>query len=214
MIISPSILSANFGNLSEDINMLNNSKAEWIHIDVMDGVFVPNISFGFPIMESVKKTAKKPLDVHIMIVEPSKYITEFKRCGADILTFHYEACNHINRTISEIKKNGMKAGISLNPHTPISLLESIIKDVDMVLIMSVNPGFGGQKFIENTYDKVKELKNLIAKKSSSALIQVDGGVNYEIAVNLAKEGVDSIVAGSYIFNAESPLKTIELLKSI
>ncbi len=213
-IISPSFLSADFSNLKKDIEIINNSKADWFHLDIMDGRFVPNISFGFPVVKAIKKYATKPLDVHLMIVEPEKYITEFKNAGADWLTVHYEACTHLHRTIQEIKAAGMKAGVSLNPHTPIHLLEDIISELDLVLLMSVNPGFGGQKFIENTYSKISQLKKLIKSKKSNALIEIDGGVDLSNAKKLLKTGADALVAGSYIFKSEDVIKTIEGLKKL
>ena len=213
-IISPSILSADFANLQKDIEMINNSQADWFHVDVMDGVFVPNISFGLPVVKAIKKHAKKPLDVHLMIVNPDNYITDFKNAGADILTVHYEACTHLNRTIQAIKANGMQAGVSLNPHTPIALLEDIIRDLDLVLIMSVNPGFGGQSFIENTYKKVIQLRDLIDKSGSNAKIEVDGGVNLETGKMLLSAGADALVSGSFIFKSENPTETIKLLKEL
>ena len=213
-LISPSLLSADFGNLQKDIEMINQSEADWFHLDIMDGVFVPNISFGFPIIKQIKKYAKKPLDVHLMIVNPDKFIKEFKDAGADILTVHYEACTHLNRTIEAIKANGMKAGVSLNPHTPVSVLQDIIEYVDLVLIMSVNPGFGGQKFIGNSYNKITQLKELINNKNSKALIEVDGGVDMSNAKQLIDTGADVLVAGSYIFNSDNQTNTIAQLKNI
>ncbi len=213
-LIAPSLLSANFANLEKDINMVNNSQADWFHLDIMDGVFVPNISFGFPIIKHIKKYAKKPLDVHLMITKPDKFINDFKNAGADILTVHYEACTHLNRTIETIKTNGMKAGIALNPHTPVTLLQDIIEYVDLVLIMSVNPGFGGQQFISNTYNRITQLKELINKKNSSSLIEVDGGVDISNAKQLIDAGVDVLVAGSFIFNSANQSNTISQLKNI
>ncbi|OFY20138.1 MAG: ribulose-phosphate 3-epimerase [Bacteroidetes bacterium GWF2_33_38] len=211
-LVAPSMLSADFGNLNKDIEMINKSEADWFHIDVMDGVFVPNISFGFPIIGVIKKMAKKPLDVHLMIVNPERYIVEFKKAGADILTVHYEACSHLHRTIQQIKQEGMKAGVSLNPHTPVNVLSEIISEIDLVLIMSVNPGFGGQRFIENSYPKVKELKELIIRKGSKALIEIDGGVDTSNANKLIEAGVDVLVAGSSVFKSENSTKTIADLK--
>lgn len=213
-LIAPSILSADFANLQKDVVMINQSDADWFHVDVMDGVFVPNISFGMPVVKAIKKHAKKPLDVHLMIVNPDNYITAFKNAGADILTVHYETCIHLNRTIQTIKANGMKAGVSLNPHTPIALLEDIIKDVDVVLIMSVNPGFGGQSFIENTYKKVIQLRDLIEKSGSKAKIEVDGGVNLETGKMLLAAGADVLVAGSFVFKSNIPTDTILKLKNL
>jgi len=206
-------LSANFANLQSDIEMINNSEADWFHIDVMDGVFVPNISFGFPVIKSVKKFAKKPLDVHLMIVDPNRYTELFKDVGADILTVHIEACNHLHRSVQNIKNNGMKAGVAINPHTSINLLEDIIADIDLVCVMSVNPGFGGQKFIENTYEKVKQLKLLIAKKNSKALIEIDGGVDLNNYKKLIDCGANVLVAGNTVFSAEKPIEIIKILKS-
>jgi len=213
-LIAPSILSADFTNLEREIRFLNQSQADWIHIDVMDGNFVPNLTLGFPIIKQLKKHAEKPFDVHLMITQPERYINEFKDAGADILTVHYEACIHLHRCIAEIKKSGMKAGVSLNPHTPVHLLEDIIQDVDLVLIMSVNPGFGGQSFIENSYDKVKRTKELILEKKSNALIEVDGGVDANNAASLIDAGVDVLVAGNYIFKAKSPKQAIDNLKNL
>lgn len=212
--ISPSILSADFLNLQKDIEMLNNSQTDWIHCDVMDGSFVPNISFGFPIIKQVSKIAKKPLDVHLMIVQPEKYIEEVKNCGAYMMTVHYEACVHLNRTIAAIHNAGMKAGVTLNPSTPVELLEDIIQDVDMVLIMSVNPGFGGQSFIERTISKISRLRKMIDDRNLSTLIEVDGGVNLETGKRLLDAGADVLVAGSFIFSAPNPTQTIQDLKNL
>jgi len=210
-MIAPSILAADFSNLKQDIEMVNSSKAEWFHLDVMDGVFVPNISFGLPVLKAIKKIAKKPLDVHLMIVQPERYIKDFKNAGADILTVHFEACNHLHRTIQEIHSEGMLAGIALNPHTPVSSLKDIIQDVDLICLMSVNPGFGGQTFITKTFDKIKELKQLISETKSKAKIEVDGGVNIKNIEALKSFGADILVAGNAVFKSESPKKMIDSL---
>ena len=211
-IIAPSILAADFGNLAKDIEMVNNSQAEWFHLDVMDGVFVPNISYGMPIIDKINSLTDKVLDVHLMIVEPDRYISTFKKVGADILTVHYEACTHLHRTIQAIKAEGMKAGVALNPHTPVSVLEDVINDLDLVLIMSVNPGFGGQKFIENTYNKVSKLKQMITEAGADVIIEIDGGVGVQNASKLIEAGADALVAGSAVFNAENPTEYIAELK--
>ncbi|QPH39870.1 ribulose-phosphate 3-epimerase [Pedobacter endophyticus] len=213
-IIAPSILSADFGNLQRDIEMINKSEADWFHVDVMDGVFVPNISFGFPIMAAVKKHAAKPLDVHLMIVEPDKFIGDFAKAGADRITVHYEACTHLHRTVQLIKASGCKAGVALNPHTPVSLLADIIGDLDLVLIMSVNPGFGGQQFIQNTYKKIRELKHLITGVNENLVIEVDGGVGVENIGNLVSAGANAFVSGSAIFATNSPTETIAKMKEL
>jgi ribulose-phosphate 3-epimerase len=213
-IVAPSILSADFGNLQKDVEMVNESKAQWFHIDIMDGVFVPNISFGFPVLKQIQKHATKPLDVHLMIVNPDQYIKTFKEHGAEILTVHYEACTHLHRTLQAIKAEGMKAGVALNPHTNVSLLEDTIQDIDLVCLMSVNPGFGGQSFIENTYNKVKQLKEIIKRKGASTLIEIDGGVNAVTGPKLLAAGADVLVAGSFVFKSDNPTNTIESLVSL
>ena len=213
-IIAPSILSADFGNLQHDIEMINQSDADWFHVDVMDGVFVPNISFGFPVMAAVKKHATKPLDVHLMIVEPDKFIPEFAEAGADRITVHYEACTHLHRTIQLIKSSGCKAGVALNPHTPVSLLQDVIEDLDLVLIMSVNPGFGGQAFIHNTYKKIKDLKLLIQGVNEALIMEVDGGVSLQNIVTLVSAGATAFVAGNAIFATDNPTETIAKMKSL
>lgn len=212
--IAPSLLSANFNCLEKEIEMLNRSDADWIHLDVMDGVFVPNISFGIPVINHVKKITKKPLDVHLMIIDPDRYIQAFKEAGADILTVHYEACTHLNRTVHAIRDHGMKASVCLNPHTSVHLLEDIIRDTDMILLMSVNPGFGGQQFIENTYEKVIRLRNMIDEKKANTLIEVDGGINFETGKGLFEAGADILVAGSFIFGSDDPELTIKKLKTV
>jgi ribulose-phosphate 3-epimerase len=213
-LIAPSVLAADFANLQRDIEMINNSDADWFHIDIMDGVFVPNISFGMPVLRDIAKHATKTIDVHLMIVDPDRYISTFKNLGADILTVHYEACTHLHRTLQAIKAEGMKAGVALNPHTSISLLEDTIQDIDLVCLMSVNPGFGGQSFIENTYDKVIALKELITRKGASTIIEIDGGVTSKNAKQLGDAGADVLVAGSYVFKSENPTKTITDLKAL
>jgi len=213
-LIAPSVLAADFANLQRDLEMINNSEADWFHIDIMDGVFVPNISFGMPVLDAINKHAKKTIDVHLMIVDPDRYISTFKKLGADVLTVHYEACTHLHRTLQAIKAEGMKAGVALNPHTSIDLLEEVIQDIDLVCLMSVNPGFGGQSFIENTYAKVEKLKALINKKNAKTIIEIDGGVTDKNALQLAQAGADVLVAGSYVFSAANPTATIADLKRL
>lgn len=212
-LIAPSVLAADFSNLLEAVDIVENSSADWYHLDVMDGVFVPNISFGIPVIQSLKAKAKKPFDVHLMIVQPDRYIKAFKQAGADILTVHYEADNHLHRTIHAIKEEGMKAGVALNPHTPIEVLKDSISDIDLICLMSVNPGFGGQKFIENTYQKVRELKALISAKGAKTLIEIDGGVGENNAQKLIEAGADVLVAGSAVFNAQNPVEAIRKIKN-
>ena len=214
VIVSPSLLSADFLHLSKDIEMVNRSQADWFHLDIMDGVFVPNISYGLPVVSQIKKMATKPLDVHLMIVQPERYVEAFHKAGADILTVHYEACTHLHRTIQQIKAQGMKAGVSLNPHTPVSLLEDVIEDIDVVLLMSVNPGFGGQSFIEQTINKVDKLKKLIMESNSHTLIEIDCGVNFETGKRLVNAGADALVAGSFVFNSPDPEANIKGLKEL
>ncbi|WP_347157059.1 ribulose-phosphate 3-epimerase [Pontibacter chitinilyticus] len=211
-LIAPSVLASDFANLQQEVEMLNRSQADWLHIDIMDGRFVPNISFGFPVMEAIKRHAQKPMDVHLMIVEPEQYIEQFREAGAYSITVHLEACKHLHRTIQQIKATGAKASVALNPHSPVLLLEDIIQDLDMVLIMSVNPGFGGQKFIAHTYRKIEQLKNLIIQRNSDALIEVDGGVNEQNAPLLLASGADVLVAGSFVFSSADPMQTIAGLK--
>ena len=212
IIIAPSILAADFANIERDVNMINESNADWFHIDIMDGVFVPNISFGMPVLKAIQKHAKKPLDIHLMIVDPDRYIETFAALGAEILTIHFEACNHLHLSLQKIKSCGIKAGVALNPHTPVNNLIDIIRDIDLVCLMSVNPGFGGQSFIENTFEKVKQLKKLIKDNQSSCLIEIDGGVTNKNGSELVSNGADVLVAGSYVFSAKDPKLNIDLLK--
>ena len=213
-IIAPSILASDFSNLQSEIELVNRSKADWFHLDVMDGVFVPNISFGIPVIRAINKHATKPLDVHLMIVDPDRYISDFKKAGAYILTVHYEACTHLHRTLQAIKAEGMKTGVSLNPHTSVSVLKEVIKDIDVVLLMSVNPGFGGQSFIINTYEKVKELRQMIKDNNTETIIEIDGGVNLETGAKLLECGADALVAGSFVFKSENPEATIADLSNL
>jgi ribulose-phosphate 3-epimerase len=214
LILSPSILNSDFVNLSHEIKMLNASEADWIHLDVMDGIFVPNITIGQPVVEAIRAITKKPLDVHLMIINPYRFVEDFAKAGANILTVHYEACHHLHRTLEQIRSNGMKAGIAINPHTAVNVLEEIIADIDLVLNMTVNPGFGGQKFIDSSYDKIKRLKELILRKNSKALIEVDGGIDLTHSKKLMEAGVDVIVAGTAIFKSKSPAETIRKFKEI
>jgi ribulose-phosphate 3-epimerase len=212
VLIAPSVLSADFGNLERDVKMINDSKADWFHVDVMDGVFVPNISFGFPVLKAVKKHARKPLDVHLMIVNPDQYLAAFADAGASIISVHYEACTHLHRTIQKMRQLGILAGVAINPHTPVNVLSEVIASIDVVVLMSVNPGFGGQSFIRNTFSKTEELKNLIVQKNSGAKIEIDGGVDLKNAAELVRCGADILVAGNTVFSSTSPSNTIAILK--
>ncbi|MCX6253463.1 MAG: ribulose-phosphate 3-epimerase [Bacteroidia bacterium] len=213
-LVSPSLLAADFGNLEKEVSMINKSQADWLHLDIMDGVFVPNISFGFPVIKSVKKVAQKPLDVHLMIVDPDRYLTRFRDTGANILTVQYEACTHLQRTVTEIRNLGMKAGVALNPHTPVSLLKNVLSCIDMVLIMTVNPGFGGQSFIMESYNKITELRKIIDTGGYDILIEVDGGIDTKNASKLIKSGVNVLVAGNSVFSSDDPIETIRMLKRL
>lgn len=208
------MLAADFANIQRDVEMINSSDADWFHIDIMDGVFVPNISFGFPVMQAIGRHATKPLDVHLMIVDPDRYLTAFKEAGADVITVHYEACTHLHRTLAAIKDLGCKAGVALNPHTPVSLLKDVLQDLDLVCLMSVNPGFGGQKFIPQTYNKIRELRTIAAGINDGLLIEIDGGVTLSNAAQLLEAGADVLVAGSFVFNAKDPIDTVKKLKAV